>query len=63
MSFALRLAGHDGVELITHWEDPSPTTEKEILENLLLKKQLGISTDQALKEAGYGDVDIRRMSR
>ena len=63
MSFALRLAGHDGVELITHWEDPSPTTEKEILENLLLKKQLGISTEQALKEAGYGDVDVKRMTR
>ena len=63
MSFALRLAGHDGVELVTNWEDPSPRTEKDILDNLLLKKQLGISTEQALKEAGYGDVDVRRMSR
>ena len=61
MSFALKLAGHDGVELVTNWEDPSPTTEKDLLENLLLKKQLGISTEQALKEAGYGDVDVRRM--
>jgi ABC-type transport system substrate-binding protein len=62
MSFALRLAGRDGVELVTDWEDPSPTTEKDILENLLLKKQLGISTEQALKEAGYGDVDVKRMA-
>jgi hypothetical protein len=62
MSFALRLAGHgDGIELVINWEDSAPTTEKEILENLLLKKQLGISTEQALKEAGYGEVDVRRM--
>jgi Phage portal protein, SPP1 Gp6-like. len=45
MSFALRLSGHgDGVELITNWEDPSPTSEKDILENILLKKQIGVST-------------------
>ena len=64
MSFALRLAGlGDGNDLVTNWEDPSPTTEKETLENLLLKKQIGISTEQALKEAGYGDVDVRRMMK
>lgn len=63
MSFALKLSGHDGVDLVTNWEDPSPTTEKDFLENLLLKKQLGISTEQALKEAGYGNVDVRRMLR
>jgi len=62
MSFALQLAGRGpGVELITHWDDPSPVTEKDILENLLLKKQIGVSTEQALREAGYGDVDVKRM--
>jgi len=62
MSFALRLAGHgDGVELITNWEDPSPMTEKDILENILLKKQIGVSAEQLIREAGYGDVDVRRM--
>jgi hypothetical protein len=46
MSFALRLAGHGAdIELITQWEDPSPVTERDILENLLLKKQLGVSTE------------------
>ena len=64
MSFALRLAGHgDGVELITQWEDPSPTSEKDILENILLKKQIGVSTDQLLRETGYGEVDVRRMMK
>ena len=62
MSFALQLAGRGpGVELVTHWEDPSPVTEKDILENLLLKKQIGVSTEQALREAGYGDLDVKRM--
>ena len=61
MAFALKIAGHDGVSLITHWEDPSPTSEREMLENLRLKKELGNSTEQALREAGYGDADATRM--
>jgi len=63
MSFALRVTGHPHTELITHWEDPAPTDESVLLENLLLKKQLGVSTEQTLKEAGYGDVDVRRMTK
>jgi len=64
MSFALRLAGRgDGIELITNWEDPSPLTEKDTLANILLKKQIGVSTERALREAGYGDVDVKRMLR
>ena len=64
MSFALRLAGNgDGVELITNWEDPSPTSEKDVLENILLKKQIGVSAEQLLREAGYGDFDVRRMMK
>ena len=63
MSFALKIAGRAGVSLVTHWEDPAPTSERELLENLRLKKELGISTEQALKEAGYGDVDSQRMAK
>jgi hypothetical protein len=63
MSFALRLAGHQHVELVTHWEDPAPTDENVLLENLLLKKQLGVSTEQTLREAGYGEIDVRRMAK
>ena len=62
MSFALQLAGHGAaMELITDWEDPAPTDEKDVLGNILLKKQIGVSTEQALKEAGYGDLDVRKM--
>lgn len=60
MSFALKLAGHaaNGAELITAWENPAPLDEKEILANLILKKQLGISTEQALAEIGYGSEEV-----
>ena len=61
MGFAMRLAGHEGVELITHWEDPAPLTERELLENLVLKKQLGLPTGELLKEAGYGEEDTKGM--
>lgn len=64
MAFALRLAGHgQAIELITEWEDPAPIEEREFLQNIILKQRIGISAEQALKEAGYGDVDVRRMVR
>jgi hypothetical protein len=61
MSFALRLAGYPDVDLITHWEDPAPMSENDMLQNLLLKKRLGVSTEQALREAGYGEIDVKKM--
>lgn len=53
MSFALRLAGHHDVSLTTKWEDASPTNERDVLENLRLKLELGVSPEQVLREAGY----------
>jgi hypothetical protein len=62
MSFALKVAGAgDDIRLRTQWQDPAPLSEKELLENLILKKRLGISTEQALTEAGYGQADITQM--
>jgi hypothetical protein len=62
MSFALRLSGQgQGIDLITEWEDPAPIEEREFLQNIILKQRIGISAEQALKEAGYGDLDVRRM--
>lgn len=62
MAFALRVEGHADVSLITQWEDPAPLSERESLENLLLKKQLGISNEQALTEADYGSADAKEMT-
>ena len=53
MSFALRLAGHANVSLSTRWEDASPTNERDVLENLRLKRDLGVPPEQILREAGY----------
>ncbi|MBK6750900.1 MAG: phage portal protein [Acidobacteria bacterium] len=40
MQFALTIEGKgSGVQLITDWEDPAPMSDKEFLENILLKKQ------------------------
>ena len=62
MEFAARCEGGGSVNrLITMWEDPAPLTEREFLENLVLKKQLGISAQQSLSEAGYGDEDLNGM--
>jgi hypothetical protein len=63
MSFALRIAGFpEGVRLQTNWEDPSQLSETEILENIRLKKALGLPTTNALREAGYGSDDSEQMA-
>jgi hypothetical protein len=62
MSFAARISGVGDVRLVTEWEDAASRSEREILENLILKKQVGISSEQALIEAGYGSEDARRMA-
>ena len=62
MAFALMIEGRGkDIRLHTNWEDPSPMSDREVLENILLKKDIGISTEQALSEAGYGDVDVKGM--
>lgn len=54
MSFARRIEGRPDARFVTLWQDPSPLSEREILENLILKKQLGLPQAQLLAEAGYG---------
>ena len=62
MSFALNIAGYGSENrLITNWEDPSPLSERELLENIRIKRELGIPPEQALAEAGYGASEIAGM--
>jgi hypothetical protein len=57
MSFALRIeTGASEIRMETEWEDPAAISSREKLENILLKKQIGLSTKEALAEAGYKDV-------
>ncbi|MGH9949447.1 MAG: phage portal protein [Pyrinomonadaceae bacterium] len=53
MQFALKIEGREDAILKTKWEDAAQLTEKEMLENILLKKEIGLSSSEALKEAGY----------
>ena len=62
MSFALTIEGCGrDIRLITEWEDPAPMSDREFLENILLKKQIGLSVERALIEAGYGEADVMQM--
>lgn len=62
LSFALLLEGKGkDIRLFTEWQDPSPLSETERISNIVAKQQLGISDEQALTEAGYGETDIERM--
>jgi len=62
MAFALLIEnkGKD-LQIFTEWQDPAPLTEKENLENLLIKADLNVSETQLLTEAGYGEEDIKKM--
>jgi hypothetical protein len=60
MSLALAIEGSGSDNtLLTSWEDPAPLAEREFLENILLKKQIGLPVEQALIEAGYGAADVK----
>ncbi|MEQ1604565.1 MAG: phage portal protein [Pyrinomonadaceae bacterium] len=62
MAFALRVEHGSDTKLITEWEDPSPLSEREFLENILLKRQIGLPVEKALIEAGYGVADVTAMT-
>lgn len=63
MAFALKILRQgDNARLSTEWAPAAPESEKEKLENLLVKKDLGVTPDQLLSEAGYSQGDIERMS-
>ncbi len=62
IEFALKVEGWSPLaRLITQWEDPAPMSDKEFLENILIKKQIGLPIDQALIEVGYGKADVKGM--
>ena len=62
IAFALRAEGvAEDAMLLTRWEDPAPISEREVLENIILKRQNGLPDQYALSEAGYGEADIRTM--
>ncbi len=52
MKFALMIEGVSSVDIRTVWEDPAPSSDRERLENILLKRKIGLPVDQALAAIG-----------
>lgn len=50
MAFALRIAGHANAAVSTEWEPASPLTEREMLENLKLRRELGLYAEEGLNK-------------
>ncbi len=61
MTFALMIEGKREIQLFANWADPAPLAEDERLNNLILKKEIGVTDTQLMIEAGYGEDDIKRM--
>lgn len=64
MAFALRIEGKgQDIRLFAEWENPAPLSEKETLDNLIVKQTLGIPDEQLWMEAGYGEKDIQEFQK
>lgn len=62
MRAALAIEGSSITSALTvAWADPAPRSEREMLEALLIKQQLGAASDTLLVEAGYSAEDLARM--
>jgi hypothetical protein len=63
MQVALAMTGVTVAGLSCNWTDPAPRNERELVETLLLKKQLGVSDNQLLREAGYTEEQITTFAQ
>jgi hypothetical protein len=64
LTFALRIDATeipDDFTLASVWENAAPQSEEEVARTLLLKRRLGVTRRQLLKEAGYSDELIGQM--
>jgi hypothetical protein len=62
MGFALRVAGRQAGSLSCTWLDTSPRNEQSQVETLLLKKEIGVSKAQLMREAGYTEEQIEQFA-
>lgn len=61
MNLCLRIANKPDARLSTVWQDAAQKSEKETLENLILKQSLGVPDEQLMLEAGYGEKDVQKF--
>lgn len=58
-TFALEVAGYEGVSLDSVWEDTAPRNEADVLNNAVSRvTNLGGSKRQAWRDQGYSDAEI-----
>lgn len=62
MGLALKMVGHETAILSCDWLDVTPRNEKDLIDTLLLKKQIGVSDKQLLREAGYTAEQIEQFA-
>jgi hypothetical protein len=63
MTLALQIEGEQaGGELSVQWESPEQRSEKELLESLLKKKELGVPLPALQEELGYSIEDIAKFA-
>jgi len=62
LTLALAMSGVPDVQLSCTWVDTAPRNEETQLKVLLLKKQIGVSDEQLLREAGYDADQIAQFA-
>lgn len=62
VSALLQIGGKGGLPITLRWPNPMPSDENAALNNALIKKQIGVSSDTLLLELGY-DPDQEKEKR
>jgi len=63
LAFALLIARKPEARLIAQWTDPTPRNEKDHATMLIMKRSVGVSARQIMREFGYDDEQIAQMEQ
>jgi hypothetical protein len=63
MAFALQIARKPETALVSLWSDPTPRNEKDHAAMLTMKRAVGVSAKQVMREFGYSDEEIAQMEQ
>jgi hypothetical protein len=61
LAFALRIARKPETALVALWSDPTPRNERDHAAMLTMKRAVGVSAKQVMREFGYSDEEIAQM--
>lgn len=63
LGLAVRMAGGPEARLSMLWTDPTPRSDREMVEIGVMKKDVGVSERQIQLELGYSEEQIERMAK